>query len=182
MSFSNSLMSATSPFSASYGATRYAGNPHAYAPTPAQLGSRERIHEAAQEFESVFLAQMLKPMFDTLGVDETFGGGEAEETWRGILVEKYADAMTKAGGIGLSEIVEREMLKLQEIKDDTGEEASDSEGSHASTPTANGPATGTDAGTGAESRSDAFAPRSPRSIGFADAGTTGGGASHEAAL
>lgn len=84
--------------------------------TPPQPGTtREQAHKAALDFESVYLAQMLQPMFSTVDVDDTFGGGNAEETWRGMLVEEYAKQIVKTGGIGIASSVEREMLKLQEV-------------------------------------------------------------------
>lgn len=75
----------------------------------------KRIHDAAIDFEAVYLGEMLKPMFETVEVDSTFGGGSAEETWRGMLVEEYAKSIAKGGGIGLASSVEKEMLKLQEV-------------------------------------------------------------------
>ncbi len=77
----------------------------------------KRIHDAAVDFEAVYLGEMLKPMFETVEVDSTFGGGSAEETWRGMLVEEYAKSIAKGGGIGLASSVEKEMLKLQEMAD-----------------------------------------------------------------
>lgn len=68
---------------------------------------------AAKEFESVFVSQMLRHMFDQVEVDEVFGGGSAEETWRGLLVDEYGKMITKTGGIGVADQVQRELLKLQ---------------------------------------------------------------------
>lgn len=88
--------------------------------TPPKPGSTaEQTRKAAQDFEAVFVAQMLQPMFDTIAVDEDFGGGSAEETWRGLLVEEIGKQVVKAGGIGLADDVEREMLKLQEAANGT---------------------------------------------------------------
>lgn len=87
------------------------------APQPGK--TREQTHAAAQDFEAVYLAQMLQPMFNTVEVDETFGGGTAEETWRGMMVEEMAKQISRTGGVGLASSVEREMLKLQEVADGT---------------------------------------------------------------
>jgi len=78
-------------------------------------GSDAEIRQAAKEFEAVFLAQMLKPIFDGLETDGPFGGGQAEETYRGLLVEEYGKAIAQAGGVGIADQVAREMLKLQEV-------------------------------------------------------------------
>ena len=74
----------------------------------------ERMRETAEAFEDSFLAQMLKPMFDGLSTEAPFGGGEAESTWRGFLVEAMAKQTAKAGGVGLSDRIVSEMLRMQE--------------------------------------------------------------------
>ena len=76
--------------------------------------STARTRETAEAFEASFLSQMLKPMFEGLSTDGPFGGGEAESTWRGFLVDAMAKQTVKAGGIGLADRVMSEMLKMQE--------------------------------------------------------------------
>lgn len=70
--------------------------------------------EAAEQFEAVFLSQMLSPMFDTVPTDSFMGGGQAESVYRGIMVEEMAKSLAKQGGIGIADSVYREILKLQE--------------------------------------------------------------------
>lgn len=74
----------------------------------------ERMRQTAEDFEASFLTQMLKPMFDSLSTEAPFGGGEAEGTWRGFLVEAMAKQTVKAGGIGLTDTIVSEMIKMQE--------------------------------------------------------------------
>lgn len=71
--------------------------------------------EAAQDFEAMFLAQMLTPMFETLATDGPFSGGSAEQIYRSVLVQEYGKIVAKAGGIGVADGVARELLKLQEM-------------------------------------------------------------------
>ncbi len=73
-----------------------------------------RMRETAEAFEASFLSQMLKPMFEGLSTEAPFGGGEAEGTWRGFLVEAMAKQTVRAGGIGLADQVVAQMLKMQE--------------------------------------------------------------------
>jgi Rod binding domain-containing protein len=80
----------------------------------AKSGSHARIRETSVEFESVFLAAMLAPMFETLSTDAPFGGGEAEETWRSLLAEQYAGSIARSGGIGIADSVFQQLLALQE--------------------------------------------------------------------
>ena len=74
---------------------------------------RGKARDAAQKFESQFLAQMLGQMFQGIDTDGPFGGGHGEEMFRSLLTDSMAKEMTKAGGIGLADTVQREILKLQ---------------------------------------------------------------------
>ena len=76
-------------------------------------GSQDRIREAAQDFEASFLSRMLQPMFEGLSTEAPFGGGAGEETWRSFLVDAMARQMARAGGVGLSDVVQREMIAMQ---------------------------------------------------------------------
>lgn len=79
-------------------------------------GNRAKIREAAQEFESVFLGEMLRPVFEQLETDGLFGGGSGERMYRSLLVQEYGRAIARTGSVGVAEAVEREMLKLQEVE------------------------------------------------------------------
>ncbi|MEM7169533.1 MAG: rod-binding protein [Pseudomonadota bacterium] len=71
--------------------------------------------QAAEEFEAVFLAQMMAPLFDGLDGDGLFGGGSSEQVYRSFMVQEYGKAMAKNGGVGIADQVYREILKLQEV-------------------------------------------------------------------
>ncbi len=72
-----------------------------------------RMRATAERFETSFLSQMLKPMFEGLDTDGLFGGGEAEGTWRSFLIDAMADQTVRAGGIGLADTVVAEMIRMQ---------------------------------------------------------------------
>lgn len=76
--------------------------------------SREKIAESAQDFESFFLSQMLKPMFDTVKTNEMFGGGAGEDAWKGLMVDEYAKEVAKKGGLGIADQVMKVMIQAQE--------------------------------------------------------------------
>src|ERR1700755_700427 len=69
--------------------------------------------KVAKEFESAFLGQMLQPMFTNTEAEAPFDGGAAESTYRPMLINEYANALTKRGGIGVADAVLREMVKIQ---------------------------------------------------------------------
>ncbi len=74
----------------------------------------EQTRQAAEDFEAVYISQMLTPMFEGLGGDDYFGGGPGEDIYRSMLVEQYGKSLARAGGIGLADAVQREILRLQE--------------------------------------------------------------------
>ncbi|MBU0800695.1 MAG: rod-binding protein [Alphaproteobacteria bacterium] len=74
-----------------------------------------KIDEAAQEFEAVFLTEMLRPMFEEVNKpDDTFGGGKGEEIFSNMMVDEYGKQMAERGGIGLARFVRDEMIRIQE--------------------------------------------------------------------
>jgi len=70
--------------------------------------------KAAEEFEALFLTQMLESMFKDIPTGGAFGGGPAEGVYRTFLLQEYGKAIAKSGGIGLADTVTREMMRLQE--------------------------------------------------------------------
>jgi peptidoglycan hydrolase FlgJ len=74
------------------------------------------MRETAEAFEASFVAQMLRPMFEGISTDAPFGGGEAEATWRGFLIDEMGKQVARAGGIGLADQVVSEMIRLQEMQ------------------------------------------------------------------
>ena len=69
---------------------------------------------AAVEFEQFFIAQMLEHMFAGISTDGPFGGGNGESIFRSLLNTEYAKNISRAGGIGIADVVQREILRLQE--------------------------------------------------------------------
>ncbi len=74
----------------------------------------ERMRSQAVELEGVFLNTLVKEMFSSLGKEGTTGSDFAQQTWRGMQAEQFADAMAKAGGIGLADSLVADLLALQE--------------------------------------------------------------------
>jgi flagellar protein FlgJ len=74
-----------------------------------------RLHQQARDLESVFLTTLTKEMFSSVKTDDqNFGGGFAEETWRGMQAEQFAGALAETGGIGLADQLMGDLLRLQE--------------------------------------------------------------------
>jgi Rod binding domain-containing protein len=72
--------------------------------------------KAGRDFEAFFVTQMLEHMFKGIPTDGFFGGGQAEGIYRSLLLQNYGQAISERGGIGIADMVTREMLKHQEVK------------------------------------------------------------------
>ena len=71
------------------------------------------MEKASKDFEAVFMAQMLKPMWAGMETDPMFGGGPGEDAFRDLLVQEYGKSMTSVDNYGLSNAVMDELLRLQ---------------------------------------------------------------------
>ena len=79
-------------------------------------GGQGAVKKAADDFESMFVSQMFSHMFDSVEVDPLFGGGHGEQMFRSLLVNEYGKSVVKAGGLGISAQLQRDMLRLQEVQ------------------------------------------------------------------
>ncbi|MCE2510746.1 MAG: rod-binding protein [Alphaproteobacteria bacterium] len=87
-------------------------------PKPAATRDAVAARRAAEDFESFFIAQMVGTMFANLKTDGPFGGGFGETIYRSMLADEYGKVMSRRGGVGIADAVEREILKLQEVQMD----------------------------------------------------------------
>ncbi len=67
-----------------------------------------------EDYEAVYMSQMLSHMYEGVEVDPMFGGGPAEETMRSLLINEYGKMMAQRGGIGLADAMKKQMLEVQE--------------------------------------------------------------------
>ncbi|MCK5375252.1 MAG: rod-binding protein [Alphaproteobacteria bacterium] len=77
------------------------------------LQNRDDIKAAAQDFEAVFIAQMIKPMFEGLETDTMFGGGKGEEVFRGLMIEEYGKAVAARDITGIQSQVMDKLIEIQ---------------------------------------------------------------------
>ncbi len=76
-----------------------------------------RIDETAKDFEAMFVTEMMRPMFDTVEVDKTFGGGKGEEIFRGFMLDEYGKNMAASGGLGIADLVKAQLIEMQSVAD-----------------------------------------------------------------
>ena len=55
------------------------------------------VAKAAQQFTGMFMSQMFTHMFEGVGKDNLFGGGQGEEMFKSVLVDEYGKAAAKQG-------------------------------------------------------------------------------------
>lgn len=85
-------------------------------PSIAGVKTRQQAEAVAEQFERMFVSEMLKPMFEGIKTDGMFGGGNAEDTFRPMLLDQYADGVAKGGGIGIKDAVLKEILRMQGLE------------------------------------------------------------------
>lgn len=74
-----------------------------------------RLRKAATEFEAVAIGELLAPMFETVDTAHgLFGGGEAEATWRPMMVQAIGRQMAANGGLGLADAIYSALMRAQE--------------------------------------------------------------------
>ena len=70
------------------------------------------IRRAAEDFEAVFLSQLLGGMMQGLAPDGPLGGGD--DPFAAMLSGEYGKLIARGGGIGVADAVMRQLLRAQE--------------------------------------------------------------------
>lgn len=73
-----------------------------------------KAREAAEKFESFFIYSALQQMYPADRHGGLLNENNAVRTFNQFLHENMATEITKAGGIGVADMVEKELLKFQE--------------------------------------------------------------------
>jgi len=81
---------------------------------PAPTADVTKAKAVAQQFEGVFITQMLGEMFDGISTDGPTGGGQGEAMFRSLMIDEYGKQIASQGGFGLSASIQHELLKVQE--------------------------------------------------------------------
>ena len=69
----------------------------------------EKLREACQDFQSIFIKQMLESMRKTVQETGLLSGGRAEKIFEDMLYDEYAKKMSKTAGFGLDEMIYRQL-------------------------------------------------------------------------
>lgn len=71
----------------------------------------KKIKESARQFESYFINTLFKEMRKTLPKTDLLGDSNAKDIFEDMLYEQYAEELSKGGGIGLADMMTKQMLK-----------------------------------------------------------------------
>lgn len=83
--------------------------PSPLAGTPAGGSEREQLKQASQQFEAIFLRQMLATARDTdFGGNDLFGG-QGEDTFREMRDAQFAQIASESGTLGLAKSIEAQL-------------------------------------------------------------------------
>jgi len=90
-------------------------NTHPY-PLPSAQPRRQvvdknsELYQACQDFESLFIKQMLDVMRKTIHrEDDLLNGGLTQDVFEGMLYDEYAKKMAQTAGFGLAETIYRQV-------------------------------------------------------------------------
>lgn len=75
----------------------------AAAPAAPATGSDPAIREAAEGFEGVFMSMLVEEMMKGTQV------AQGNPLYSGLMTEKLGDQLARSGGIGLADVLERQM-------------------------------------------------------------------------
>ncbi len=69
---------------------------------PTGAAGADKVDSVAREFEAMMLNQALQSMFEGVSTEGAFGGGYAEEVYRGMMLDAVARSIADGGGLGIA--------------------------------------------------------------------------------
>ena len=84
--------------------------------TAVARGDAAGARKAAEEFAAFFFSQSFETIFGNMSANSLFGGGSGETVYRSLLTQEYGKIAARSGGLGIADAVQREILRLQEVK------------------------------------------------------------------
>jgi Rod binding domain-containing protein len=78
-----------------------------------QQRALKNLHDAATQFEGVFLQMVMSAMRETVAKSTIFGQESvSESTWQSMLDDQYSQQLAGTGGFGLAAQLEQQMRPL----------------------------------------------------------------------
>jgi peptidoglycan hydrolase FlgJ len=73
----------------------------------------EALRKVCQDFESIFISQMMQQMRQTVPKDGLFSGGQAEEIYTSMMDSEMAKTISQERGMGLADVLYRQLSALK---------------------------------------------------------------------
>jgi flagellar protein FlgJ len=88
-------------------------------PTPREppIDRNSPLWQAAEGMEANFMKEMLRNMRKTVQEDPDMAKNQGYQIFRGMLDDHYAEMATKTQGIGLAELIVKQVLEMQKAQD-----------------------------------------------------------------
>jgi len=90
-------------------------NTHVYPTAPSRtirvpIDRNSELYKASQDFESLFIKQMLDAMRKTIDKqDDLLGGGIGQDVYEDMLYDEYAKKMAATAQFGLADMIYRQL-------------------------------------------------------------------------
>lgn len=76
--------------------------------------SQSKAKKTADDFEAVFLENFTQSVMNSNGTEGPLGeNGVGGDVWRSMLTQEYAKQIQRAGGVGLSDQIMRDLIQVQ---------------------------------------------------------------------
>ena len=76
---------------------------------PKPIDKQSKLYEVCQDFEALFVKQMLDVMRKTVKKSGLLDGGMAEEIFEDMLYDEYALSMSRYARLGLSDMLYKQL-------------------------------------------------------------------------
>lgn len=87
-------------------------------------GEAAQLRKAAQEFESVFMSEVLKGMRGSIHKEDMFHGGPGEDLFEGMLDDEVSKRIAGQGRLGIGEMLYRDLSLRFHVGKEEGQKAS----------------------------------------------------------
>jgi peptidoglycan hydrolase FlgJ len=74
------------------------------------------IAKVSEDFEAFFAGLVFEQMSSDIEPDPVTGGGEGEAMFKSLLSQEFGKAAARTHAFGISEIVKKQLLQLQEVQ------------------------------------------------------------------
>lgn len=82
-----------------------------------QSSSQKALQEAAEQFEAIFLQQLMEEMRRTVPENDLFGDRRAEKIFQSMLDQEMATNSSQAQSVGLAKLIYEQMSRYVSDRD-----------------------------------------------------------------